>query len=43
MPELGLADLIADPFGETLMDAIDPTDPDFAGAARACQDLIPTG
>ena len=35
-----LGDLLADPTGETLFAGIDPTDPSFAVAAAACQDLI---
>ena len=40
VPEIGLADIIADPLGETFGDAIDPTDPAFGAAALACQDLL---
>lgn len=42
IPELTVADLLADPSGETLLDAIDPTDPAFGRAVLACQDLIPS-
>jgi TAP-like protein len=41
LPEIGVADLLADPAGESFADALDPTDPAFNGAALACQDLIP--
>ncbi len=41
IPEITVGDLLADPNGEVLLDAIDPTDPAFAAAALACQDLIP--
>lgn len=42
VPELTVADLLADPSGETLLDAIDPTDPAFGLAVLACEDLIPS-
>jgi pimeloyl-ACP methyl ester carboxylesterase len=42
IPELTVADLLADPTGETLLDAIDPTDPAFGLAVLACEDLIPS-
>jgi pimeloyl-ACP methyl ester carboxylesterase len=41
IPEITVGDLLADPNGETFLDLFDPTDPDFARAAVACQDLIP--
>jgi pimeloyl-ACP methyl ester carboxylesterase len=41
IPEITVGDLLADPNGETLLDLLDPTDPAFAQAALACQDLIP--
>jgi pimeloyl-ACP methyl ester carboxylesterase len=41
VPELSVADLIADPEGELILDSLDPTDPAFAVAALACQDLVP--
>ena len=41
IPEIDLGDLLADPSGEELLDAIDPTDPAFAAAVFACADLIP--
>ncbi len=41
IPEITVGDLLADPTGETLLDLLDPTDPAFARAALACQDLIP--
>lgn len=42
VPELTVADLLADPTGEALLDAIDPTDPAFGLAVLACEDLIPS-
>ena len=41
LPEVTVGDLLADPNGEELLDLLDPTDPAFARAALACQDLIP--
>ena len=41
LPEIGLADLLADPMGEGWGDALDPGDPAFSAAVLACQDLIP--
>lgn len=41
IPEIDLGDLLADPNGEELFDAIDPSDPAVVRAALACQDLIP--
>jgi pimeloyl-ACP methyl ester carboxylesterase len=41
LPEITVGDLLADPNGEELLDLLDPTDPAFAQAALACQDLIP--
>lgn len=41
LPEVTVGDLLADPNGEELLDLLDPTDPVFAQAALACQDLIP--
>jgi pimeloyl-ACP methyl ester carboxylesterase len=41
LPEVTVGDLLADPNGEELLDLLDPTDPAFAQAAFACQDLIP--
>ncbi len=41
LPEVSVGDLLADPNGEELLELIDPTDPAFAQAALACQDLIP--
>ena len=41
VPELTVADLLADPQGELILESIDPTDPAFAVAALACQDLVP--
>jgi hypothetical protein len=41
LPEVTVGDLLADPNGEELLDLLDPTDPAFAQAALACQDLIP--
>jgi hypothetical protein len=40
VPEVSVGDLLADPTGESLFAGIDPTDPSFAVAAAACQDLI---
>jgi pimeloyl-ACP methyl ester carboxylesterase len=41
LPEIDVGDLLADPNGEEFLDLLDPTDPAFAAAALACQDLIP--
>jgi pimeloyl-ACP methyl ester carboxylesterase len=41
LPEITVGDLLADPNGDVLLDLFDPTDPAFARAALACQDLIP--
>jgi hypothetical protein len=41
VPEIDIADLLADPSGEELLDSIDPTDPSFGAAVLACADLIP--
>lgn len=41
IPEVDVGDLLADPSGEVLLDAIDPTDPVFGAALLACEDLIP--
>jgi hypothetical protein len=41
LPEISVGDLLADPNGEEFLDLLDPTDPAFAQAALACQDLIP--
>jgi len=41
LPEMTVGDLLSDPNGELFLDLLDPTDPAFAQAALACQDLIP--
>ena len=41
VPELSAADVLADPTGEKLFDAFDPTDPAFVAAVLACEELIP--
>lgn len=41
VPEVTVADLLADPSGAALLEAIDPTDPSFGLAVLACEDLIP--
>jgi pimeloyl-ACP methyl ester carboxylesterase len=41
IPEVTVADLLADPSGNVLLEAIDPTDPGFGLAVLACEDLIP--
>ena len=41
LPEISVGDLLADPNGEEFVDLLDPSDPAFAQAALACQDLIP--
>ena len=41
LPEITVGDLLTDPSGEELIELLDPTDPAFAQAALACQDLIP--
>jgi len=41
LPDITVGDLLADPNGELLLDLLDPADPAFGEAARACQDLIP--
>jgi pimeloyl-ACP methyl ester carboxylesterase len=40
IPEFSVADLIADPSGELLLEALDPSDPDFLEALLACEDLL---
>jgi pimeloyl-ACP methyl ester carboxylesterase len=40
VPEVTVADVLADPTGESLFSGIDPTDPGFAVAALACRDLL---
>jgi pimeloyl-ACP methyl ester carboxylesterase len=40
VPEVTVGDVLADPTGEYLFGEIDPTEPGFAAAALACQDLI---
>jgi pimeloyl-ACP methyl ester carboxylesterase len=40
VPEFSIADLIADPSGELLLDALDPSDPNFLDALLACEDLL---
>ncbi len=40
VPELSTADVLADPSGEVILDALDPSDPGFAEAALACQDIL---
>jgi pimeloyl-ACP methyl ester carboxylesterase len=40
VPEVTVADVLSDPTGEGLFESVDPTDPDFAGAALACQELL---
>lgn len=40
VPEFSVADLIADPSGELLLDALDPSDPNFLSAVLACEDLL---
>jgi pimeloyl-ACP methyl ester carboxylesterase len=42
IPEIGVDELIADPFGETFSDAIDPSDPAFVTAATACAEVAPS-
>ena len=42
IPEISIADLLADPAGESFAEALDPSDPAFTAAALACQELIPT-
>ena len=41
VPDLSAADVLADPNGDTLLDALDPSDPAFVDAVLACEDLIP--
>ncbi len=41
VPEITVADILADPNGEALFEGIDPSDPAFAAAALACQEFIP--
>lgn len=41
IPEVDIADLLADPSGDDLLGRIDPTDPAFGAAVLACADLIP--
>ncbi len=40
IPDMTIGDLVADPSGESLLDVLDPTDPDFVRAAFSCQDLL---
>ena len=40
IPEVTIADLLADPTGQSLLELIDPTDPGFGAATLACRDLI---
>ncbi len=40
VPEVDLADLLADPSGEELFADFDPTDPDVAAALVACDDIV---
>jgi hypothetical protein len=40
VPEFSVADLIADPSGELLLEALDPSDPNFLEALLACDDLL---
>jgi pimeloyl-ACP methyl ester carboxylesterase len=41
VPEITVGDILADPNGDALLDAIDPTDPAFAVAVLACQEFVP--
>jgi len=41
VPEVTVADILGDPSGTALFEAIDPTDPGFGVALLACEDLIP--
>jgi pimeloyl-ACP methyl ester carboxylesterase len=41
LPEITVGDLLADPNGDRLLELLDPTNPAFAQALVACQDLIP--
>ena len=40
VPEFSIADLIADPSGELLLEALDPSDPNFLDALLECEDLL---
>ena len=40
VPELTLADVLADPTGEQILAELDPADPAFLAAAMQCQDLL---
>ncbi len=40
VPELTLADVLADPTGKQLLDALDPADPNFLTAAMQCQEIL---
>ncbi len=40
VPELSTADVLADPSGEVIFESLDPSDPEFAAAALACQHII---
>ena len=40
VPEFSIADLIADPSGELLLEALDPSDPNFLEALLSCEDLL---
>jgi pimeloyl-ACP methyl ester carboxylesterase len=41
VPEITVGDILRDPNGEMLLEAIDPTDPAFADAVFACREFIP--
>ena len=41
VPEFTIADVLADPTGEELFDALDVSDPALLDAAAECQDLLP--
>ena len=40
VPDIDLADLLADPSGSELFAGFDPTDPDTGAALLACEDIV---
>lgn len=40
VPDVSVADVLADPAGEVLGEFLDPTDPAFAAATFACSDIV---
>lgn len=40
IPEIGTAEILADPTGETFLEFLDPNDPAVAAAIQACGDIV---